>query len=127
MVILPLAIVVVFPVLVTTPVKLALVVTVAALPDILPCSDPVNAVEVTDVNPANVADEPPKLIAVEPIVSDELLNLPFSIEPANMAFVTPPVAIDKSLVVVISPPPVKPLPTPVDIDTDEWSICLFAT
>ena len=125
LVILPFAIVVVFPVLVTTPVKLALVVTVAELPDMLPCNEPVNAVDVTDVKPPNVIAVAPKLIAVVPIVSDELLNLLFSIDPANIAFVTPPVAIESVLVAAIVPPPVKPLPGL--IDTVVWSMCWLAT
>ena len=72
-------IVVAFPVDVTSPVKLALVVTVAAFPEILPCNEPVNAVDVNDVKPAIVVDVPPKDVDVEPIVIDELVNELFAI------------------------------------------------
>ena len=70
-------IVVAFPTEVTSPVKLAFVVTVAALPEILPSNEPVNAVELKDVKPAIVVADEPKDIAVEPTVTDELVNCAF--------------------------------------------------
>jgi hypothetical protein len=33
-----------------------------------PCNEPVNAVDVTDVNPASDVDVPPNVVDVEPIV-----------------------------------------------------------
>lgn len=68
------------------------VVAVPALPDMLPntfepvtndavlavpCNDPVNAVDETEVKPANDVDVPPKDVEVEPIVIAELTNAPF--------------------------------------------------
>ena len=67
---------------------------------------------------------PPSEVDVPAIVIAEFANLSFAIEPANIASVTPPVAIERVLVAEISPPPVKPLPAV--IVTDVWSICLFA-
>jgi hypothetical protein len=63
----------------------------------LPVSAPVNEVDATDVNPARVVDEPPRLIAVVPIVRLLLVNAPFGIlvkpapDPANPVAVKIPV------------------------------------
>ena len=67
------------------------------LPVTLPVKAPVNPVEVTDVNPASVVDEFPKLIAVDPIVRllfvKELFGIPVkpAPEPANPVEVSIPV------------------------------------
>ena len=67
------------------------------LPETLPVNVPVNPVEVTDVNPASVVDEFPKLIAVDPIVRllfvKELFGIPVkpAPEPANPVEVSIPV------------------------------------
>ena len=76
-------IVVVFPTEETSPLKFAFVVTVAAFPEILPCNEPVKAVDVNDVKPAIVVDVPPKDVDVEPIVIAELVNLPFATDNAT--------------------------------------------
>lgn len=93
--------VVTFPAEVTSPDKLALVVTVEALP----VKDPTNVVDVTDVRPAKVVVVSPRFTAVEPIVTDELDNLTFAILPANIALVTfvAPIADTPAEVIVTSP------------------------
>ena len=79
----PAAIVVELPTEVTLPVKLAFVVTVAAFPEILPCKEPVKAVDVTDVKPTNVVELAPNAIAVVPIVVELFVNLPFATDNAT--------------------------------------------
>ena len=68
----------------------AAVVTVPAVVavDALPVNAPTNVVEVTEVNPAIVVADEPNDIAVLPTVTDELVNLAFDIEPANIPSVT---------------------------------------
>ena len=83
----------------TIPVTLAAVPETlpVTLPETLPVNVPVNPVEVTDVNPASVVDEFPKLIAVDPIVRllfvKELFGIPVkpAPEPANPVEVSIPV------------------------------------
>ena len=83
----------------TIPVTLAAVPETlpVTLPETLPVNAPVKPVEVTDVNPASVVDEFPKLIAVDPIVRllfvKELFGIPVkpAPEPANPVEVSIPV------------------------------------
>ena len=84
-VIAPAAIEVALPTLVTTPVKFALVVTVLALP----VNAPMKVVDVTEVSPAKVVDELPKLIAVVPIVTFELTSMVLVTLPAPMEKTVP--------------------------------------
>ena len=59
----------------------AVVAVVAVVADVaLPDKAPTKVVDVTEVNPAKVVDEPPKLIAVVPTVILELVNALFGIE-----------------------------------------------
>ena len=63
----------------------------------LPVKAPTNVVDVTEVNPAIVVAEPPKLIAVEPTVMLELVSAELGIEvnpapePVNCVAVKTPV------------------------------------
>ena len=93
--------VVTFPAEVTSPDKLALVVTVDALPD----NDPVNPFEVTETKPAIVVLVAPNAVEVLPIVIVEFVNLLFSILPANIALVTfvAPIADTPAELIVTSP------------------------
>jgi len=86
------------------------------------CEEP-DIIPLVPVIVANVI-VPPNDVDVPAIVIAEFANLPLEIEPANIASVTPLVAIESVLVELISPPPVKPLPA--DIETAVWSMCLFA-
>ena len=47
--------------------------------DALPVSAPTKVVDVTEVKPANVVDDEPKLIVVEPTVTEEFASAPFGI------------------------------------------------
>ena len=82
-------------VLVTVPVSVVYtpLVTVAALPLILPVNAPTNAVDVTDVNPASVVELAPNANVVEPIVTELLVNLVLAILPLNIVLVTVPVSV----------------------------------
>jgi hypothetical protein len=88
-----------FPTLVIGPVKLASVVTVEANVAVvaLPVNAPINEVDVTDVNPARVIDEPPRIIFVVPIVILLSISAVFGIfvkpapDPANPVAVRIPV------------------------------------
>jgi hypothetical protein len=57
----------------------------------VPCSDPVKFVEVTLVKPANVVEDAPRLIAVEPIVTLLFAKLAFVIPavPDKLELVSP--------------------------------------
>ena len=59
----------------------AFVAVVAVVAELaLPVKAPTNVVDVTDVKPAIVVAVPPKLIAVEPTVIDELLRAELGID-----------------------------------------------
>jgi hypothetical protein len=88
----------------------------------VPNRDPVNAVEVTEVNPVIVVAVPPRLIAVLPTVILEFAKFAFVMPavPLKLAFVSPDIVPDSVRVPapVIGPPPsVIPLTVP-DADTE---------
>jgi hypothetical protein len=82
----------------------------------VPNSDPVNAVEVTDVNPANVVAVVPRLIAVLPTVILEFAKFAFVMPavPLRLALVNPEIDPPSVIVpVLVIVPPVSVIP-----DTD---------
>ena len=84
--------------------------------DAVPSNDPVNAVEVTDVNPASVVAVPPKLIPVLPTVIELFAKLALVIPavPLKLALVNPEIEPPKVIVPVdVIVPPVNVIP-----DTD---------
>ena len=58
-----------------------------------PVRGPLNAADVTEVNPARLAAVPPSEIAVEPNVMPLFDSLALPIEPANIVLVTVPVSV----------------------------------
>ena len=91
-------------------------VAVFALPD----NEPVNVVEVTDVNPANVVDVPPRAIFVEPTVTELFVNAPFGMlvneapEPLNV-----PAVIVPAIVTALGSETVT---APVEAETVIWLV-----
>jgi hypothetical protein len=84
--------------------------------DAVPNKDPVNAVEVTDVNPASVVAVPPKLIPVLPTVIELFARFAFVIPavPLKLALVNPEIDPPKVIVpVLVIVPPVKVMPETV--------------
>jgi hypothetical protein len=84
--------------------------------DAVPNKDPVNAVEVTDVNPASVVAVPPKLIPVLPTVIELFARFAFVIPavPLKLALVNPEIEPPKVMVpVLVIMPPVKVMPETV--------------
>ena len=84
--------------------------------DAVPNKDPVNAVEVTDVNPARVVAVPPKLIPVLPTVIELFARFAFVMPavPLRLALVSPEIEPPKVIVPVdVIVPPVNVIP-----DTD---------
>jgi hypothetical protein len=84
--------------------------------DAVPSNDPVNAIEVTDVNPASVVAVPPKLIPVLPTVIELFAKLALVIPavPLKLALVNPEIEPPKVIVPVdVIVPPVNVIP-----DTD---------
>ena len=87
----------------------ALVAVVAVVAELaFPVNAPTNVVDVTDVNPAIVVAVPPKLIAVEPTVIDELFSAELGMDvnpapdPLNCAAVnTPVLGLNCSLVLEV--------------------------
>ena len=82
----------------------------------VPNNDPVNAVEVTDVNPASVVAVPPKLIPVLPTVIELFARFAFVMPavPLKLALVSPEIEPPKVIVPVdVIVPPVNVIP-----DTD---------
>jgi hypothetical protein len=82
----------------------------------VPNNDPVNAVEVTDVNPASVVAVPPKLIPVLPTVIELFARFAFVMPavPLRLALVSPEIEPPKVIVPVdVIVPPVNVIP-----DTD---------
>ena len=75
-----------------TPLILRAVASLVAV-SAFPVSAPVNPVDVTDVNPANVVEDAPSDIDVVPTVTAEFESLAFAIEPASIVFVTVPVSV----------------------------------
>jgi hypothetical protein len=81
--------------------------------DAVPNKDPVNAVEVTDVNPASVVAVLPKLIPVLPTVIELFARFAFVIPavPLKLALVNPEIDPPKVIVpVLVIVPPVKVMP-----------------
>ena len=81
-----------------------------------PTKAPLNVVEVTDVNPAIVVADDPKLIAVLPIVTELFAKLAFVIPavPDKFEFVNPEIDPPKVIVpVLVIVPPVKVIPETV--------------
>jgi hypothetical protein len=79
----------------------------------VPSNEPVNAVEVTDVNPAIVVAVPPKLIAVLPTVILEFARLALVIPavPLKLELVNPDIDPPNVIVpVLVIVPPVKVIP-----------------
>ena len=93
--------VVTFPAEVTSPDKLALVVTVEAFP----VKAPTNVVDVTETKPAIVVLLAPNAVEVVPIVIVEFAKLALEILPANIALVTfaAPIADTPAELIVTSP------------------------
>ena len=101
---------------VTAPVPWLTLIPVPATTDVTPVFAMVTAplplydVPLNPVPIVKVAKLEPK--AIPEIV--EFVNLALEIEPASIASVTPPVAIDNVLVAAIVPPPLKPLPAEIE-------------
>ena len=76
-----------------------------ALPVTLPVKLPLKAVEVTDVNPANVVDEAPKSISVVPTVTLSFANLALVTAPLSIVAdnATAPVPSNETAEAVMSP------------------------
>ncbi len=96
--------------------------------DAVPNKDPVNEVEVIEVNPASVVAVPPKLIPVLPTVTELFAKLAFVMPavPDKFEFVNPEIDPPRVIVPVdVIVPPVKVIPDTVPAVATEVTVPVF--